>query len=90
ASPQYKKLNGFKGKVKLHQLLQLAPEYAETEKVIFTPGSDSVFVTNQSSCLIEKAGRALDASKPKELRKNDRIKITLQNSNKSIWLDYIH
>lgn len=89
-SPQYKKLNGFKGKVRLHQLLQLAPEFAETDKIVFTPGSDSVFVTNQSACLIEKSGRAFDASKPKELKKNDRLKITLQNSNKSIWLDYIH
>lgn len=89
-SPQYKKLNGFKGKVRLHQLLQLAPELAETERIVFTPGSDSVFVTNQSPCLIEKGGRAFDASKPKELKNNDRIHITLQNANKTITLDYIH
>ncbi|TMV45813.1 VWA domain-containing protein [Paenibacillus mesophilus] len=89
-SPQYKKLNGFKGKVKLHQLLQLAPEFAETEQIVFTPGSDSVFVTNQSPCVLEKSGRAFDATKAKELKKNDRIKITLQSTNKSIWLEYIH
>lgn len=89
-SPQYKKLNGFKGKVKLHQLLQLAPEFAETEQIVFTPGSDSVFVTNLSPCVLEKSGRAFDASKAKELKKNDRIKITLQSTNKSIWLEYIH
>ncbi|MBP1992473.1 VWA domain-containing protein [Paenibacillus eucommiae] len=88
-SPQYKKLTGFKGKVKLHQLLQLAPEFAETDKIIFTPGRDSVIMYNQSECLIEKSGRAFDASKGKELKNNDRIKITLQKVNKSIWLDYI-
>lgn len=90
SSPQYRKLNGFKGKVKLHQLLQLAPEFAETDKIVFTPGSDSVFITSQTDCLVEKSGRAFDVTKPKELKNNDRIKITLQNVHKSIWLDYIH
>jgi hypothetical protein len=89
-SPQYKKLNGFKGKIKLHQLLQLAPEFAETEQIVFTPGSDSIWIANHSPCLIEKSGRAFDASKAKELKKNDRVKITLQNASKSIWLEYIH
>ncbi|GAA3402218.1 vWA domain-containing protein [Paenibacillus hodogayensis] len=89
-SPQYRKLNGFRGKVKLHQLLQLAPELAETERIVLTPGNDSVYITNQSPCLIEKSGRVYDASKPKELRNNDRVQITLQNVNKSITLDYIH
>jgi Ca-activated chloride channel family protein len=88
-SPQYRKLDAFKGKVKLHQLLQLAPELAETDKIVFTPGRDSIIMVNQSQCLIEKAGRAFDASKGKELKNNDRIKITLQKVNKSIWLDYI-
>ncbi|MNI26180.1 hypothetical protein D3C73_798670 [compost metagenome] len=88
-SPQYKKLDSFKGKVKLHQLLQLAPELAETESILLTPGSDSIILVNQSACLIEKSGRAFDASKGKEWKNNDRIKITLQKVNKSIWLDYI-
>ncbi|WP_442951526.1 vWA domain-containing protein [Paenibacillus sp. GYB004] len=90
SSPQYRKLNAFKGKVKLHQLLQLAPEFAETDKIVFTPGSDSVFIISQTDCLVEKSGRAFDVTKPKELKNNDRIKITLQNVHKSIWLDYIH
>lgn len=90
SNPQYKKLNAFKGKVKLHQLLQLAPEFAETEKVIFLPGkNDTLIIENRSSCRIEKAGRVLDASKGKELKKNDRIKISLTNVNKSLYVDYI-
>lgn len=89
-SPQYKKLSVFKGKVRLHQLLSLAPELQETEQVIFLPGpSDTLIVQNRSTCRIEKAGRAIDASKGKELKKNDRIKITLQKVNKSITIDYI-
>ncbi|MGE5704475.1 MAG: vWA domain-containing protein [Clostridia bacterium] len=89
-SPQYKKLNAFKGKVKLHQLLQLAPELQETEKVLFLPGkNDTLIIQNNSPCTIEKAGRVLDASQGKELKKNDRIKIILQGVNKSIYVDYI-
>jgi Ca-activated chloride channel homolog len=90
SNPQYKKLNAFKGKVKLHQLLQLAPEFAETDKVILLPGkNDTLIIENRSSCRIEKAGRVLDASKGKELKKNDRIKVSLTNVNKSVYIDYI-
>ncbi|WP_058301498.1 vWA domain-containing protein [Gorillibacterium timonense] len=89
-SPQYRKLNAFKGRIRLHQLLQLAPEYAETDKIYFEPGKgDALLLFNRSGCLIERSGRAVDASKGIELRKNDRIKITLQNVNKSIQLEYI-
>lgn len=89
-SPQYRKLNAFKGRFRLHQLLQLAPEYAETDKIVFEPGKgDTLMLYNRSGCLIERSGRSVDAGKGIELRKNDRIKITLQNVNKSIQLEYI-
>ncbi|WP_052947457.1 vWA domain-containing protein [Aneurinibacillus tyrosinisolvens] len=89
-SPQYKKLHAFKGKVKLHQLLQLAPEFAETDKIVFFPGrNDTVILKNNSACVIEKAGRALDASKGIELKNNDRIRISLQSIEKSISLEFI-
>ncbi|MFD2368820.1 VWA domain-containing protein [Brevibacillus sp. GCM10020057] len=90
SNPQYKKLSGFKGKVKLHQLLQLAPEFAETDKVIFLPGkNDTLIIENRSSCRIEKGGRVLDMKGGKELKKNDRIKISLTSVNKSVFVDYI-
>lgn len=90
SNPQYKKLNAFKGKVKLHQLLQLAPEFQETDKVVFLPGkNDTLIIENRSSCRIEKGGRVLDVSKGKELKKNDRIKISLSSVNKSVFVDYI-
>ncbi|MDR7315810.1 VWA domain-containing protein [Brevibacillus nitrificans] len=90
SNPQYKKLSSFKGKVKLHQLLQLAPEFQETDKVILLPGkNDTLIIENRSSCRIEKAGRVLDMSQGKELKKNDRIKISLTSVNKSVFVDYI-
>ncbi|MCS7463961.1 VWA domain-containing protein [Paenibacillus doosanensis] len=89
-TPQYKKLNAFKGKFQLHQLLQLAPEFAETQTIIFRPGAgDTVALFNESGCVIEKGGRVFDAAKGKELKSGDRIRITLQNVNKSISLEYI-
>ncbi|MDF2958438.1 MAG: von Willebrand factor [Paenibacillus sp.] len=89
-SPQYRKLNAFKGKVELHQLLQLAPEFAETKQIVFKPGpGDTVVLYNQSGCVIEKGGRVFDAVKGKELKNNDRIKISLQNVNKSVTVEYL-
>ncbi|WP_019535141.1 vWA domain-containing protein [Paenibacillus ginsengihumi] len=89
-SPQYRKLSAFKGKLQLHQLLQLAPEFAETKKIVFRPApGDMLTVINEAGCAIEKGGRLLDAAKPHQLRANDRIKITLQNVNKTITLEYL-
>lgn len=89
-TPQYRKLNAFKGKVELHQLLQLAPEFAETKQIVFKPGpGDTVVLYNQSGCVIEKGGRLFDAVNGKELKNNDRIKILLQNMNKSITVEFI-
>jgi len=89
-SPQYRKLNAFKGRFRLHQLLQLAPEYAETDKIYFEPGKeDTLVLYNRSGCRIERSGRAVEAAKGIELRKNDRVRILLQNVNKSIQLEYI-
>lgn len=89
-NPQYRKLNAFKGKFQLHQLLQLAPEFAETKQIVFKPGAgDSIVLHNESGCVIEKGGRVFDATKGKELKNNDRIKVSLQNVNKSITIEYI-
>ncbi|GAF09803.1 hypothetical protein JCM16418_3959 [Paenibacillus pini JCM 16418] len=59
--PQYKKLGAFRGKFNLHQLLQLAPELKDTEKVIFNPGkNDRIVLKNTSACTIEKSGRVIE------------------------------
>lgn len=88
--PQYKKLNGFKGKVTLHQLLQLAPELKETEKILFIPSkNDRILIKNGSTVNIEKSGRVIDASNGYELKGGDRITLSLQSVDKTIMIEYL-
>lgn len=88
--PQYKKLTAFKGKFTLHQLLQLAPEFKETEKMVFMPGkSDRILLKNGSAGTVEKSGRAVDASSGLELKSGDRITVPLQQVDKTVWIEYI-
>jgi Ca-activated chloride channel family protein len=89
-SPQYKKLSAFKGKLMLHQLLQLAPELKETEKVVFKPGSnDRIVLQNGSTCTIEKSGRAIDATRDFEMKSGDRITVSLKQVDKTIFIEYL-
>ncbi|MGG4346268.1 vWA domain-containing protein [Paenibacillus lautus] len=89
-SPQYKKLASFKGKFNLHQLLQLAPELKETEKILFMPGkNDRIILKNNSSAVIEKSGRALDTTNGTELKNGDRLRVSLQQADKTILFEYL-
>jgi Ca-activated chloride channel homolog len=89
-APQFRKLNVFKGKFQLHQLLGLQTELAETNQIILKPSTgDSLLVINNSNCTIEKSGRALDATKGQTIKKNDRLRIILKQVNKSIYIEYI-
>ncbi len=88
--PQYKKLNAFRGRFNLHQLLQLAPELKETERIVFTPGSnDRIIITSGTAGTIEKSGRAIDASKGYELKGGDRITLPLNSVDKTIFIEYL-
>lgn len=88
--PQYKKLTSFKGKFNLHQLLQLAPELKETEKIVFTPAKgDRITLRNASAASIEKSGRAVDASAGLELKSGDRVTLPLQHIDKTIFIEYL-
>ncbi|OLS33936.1 VWA domain-containing protein [Bacillus sp. MRMR6] len=90
SNPQYKKLKTFKGKLRLHQLLSLAPEFSETEQIIFKPiAGDTLLMTNASDCTIERSGRAIDARKGQQIKRNDRLRIVLKKANKSIYIEYI-
>ncbi|MFP5105512.1 VWA domain-containing protein [Neobacillus sp. C211] len=90
SNPQYKPLKGFKGKFQLHQLLGLHPEFAETNQIIFKPhAGDSLLLINNSDCSIEKSGRAIDAKKGQQIKRNDRLRIVLKKVNKSIYIEYI-
>ncbi|WHY76943.1 VWA domain-containing protein [Neobacillus sp. WH10] len=89
-SPQFKKLKGFKGKFRLHQLLSLSPEFTETEQIIFKPASgDALLIVNHSDCTIEKGGRAIDTKKGLVVKRNDRLRIIPKKVNKSIYIEYI-
>ncbi|GAA0134778.1 hypothetical protein YSY43_16180 [Paenibacillus sp. YSY-4.3] len=88
--PQYKKLTAFKGKFNLHQLLQLAPELKETEKIVFTPAKgDRITLRNGSAATVEKSGRVVDASAGLELKSGDRITLPLQHMDKTIFIEYL-
>lgn len=88
--PQYKKLAAFRGKFTLHQLLQLAPELKETEKIVFTPGSnDRIMMKSLSGGTVEKSGRAVDTSKGLELKGGDRVTIPLSSIDKTIFIEYL-
>lgn len=88
--PQYKKLTAFKGKFNLHQLLQLAPELKETEKIIFIPSKgDRIVLRNGSAVPIEKSGRAVDAAAGLELKSGDRVTLPLQQIDKTIFIEYL-
>ncbi|SDM69379.1 VWA domain-containing protein [Bacillus sp. OK048] len=89
-TPQFKKLKDFQGKIKLHQLLSVAPEFSETDQILFKPDkADMLLIVNQSDCTIEKSGRAIDARKGQLVKRNDRLRILLKKVNKSIYIEYI-
>ncbi|MEH7075121.1 vWA domain-containing protein [Neobacillus drentensis] len=90
-NPQYKKLKSYKGRFRMHQLLSLAPEFAETDQIIFKPAAgDKLLLINSSGCTVEKGGRAIDAKKGFEIKKNDRLRLVLKKVNKSIFIEYIN
>ncbi|HHX59210.1 MAG TPA: VWA domain-containing protein [Epulopiscium sp.] len=89
-SPVYKKLNTFKGKFTLHQLLQLDPALKETQSISFVPTkNDRILIINNGDNNVEKSGRVIDASKGYELKDGDRITIGLHNVDDTIYLEYL-
>lgn len=88
--PQYKKLSGFRGKFTLHQLLQLAPELKESEKLVFTPGNnDRLMLRGGEGISVERSGRAADTSRGLEMKSGDRVSVSLQTVDKTILLEYL-
>lgn len=88
--PQYKKLAGFRGKFTLHQLLQLAPELKESEKLVFTPGNnDRLMLRGGEGISVERSGRAADTSRGLEMKSGDRVSVSLQTVDKTILLEYL-
>lgn len=89
-APYYVKLKGYKGKVTLHQLLQRAKDYRETDRILLSPGrQERLNIKNLSPCLIHKDGRILIGKKVHEIRANEKVVISLNKINKSIIIEYI-
>lgn len=71
-------------------MLQLAPEFAGTDKVVFTPANqDRIIVRSTSEITIEKSGRAVDTGNGLELKNGDRLTIPLASVDKTILLEFI-
>lgn len=89
-SPQYKKLNVYKGKVSLHALVQFAPELKEAENIILKAGQkDKVLLINKSAYAIEKLGRVVKAETGLEMKKGDRFSINMADSGQTIQIEYL-
>lgn len=89
-SPVYKKLNTFKGKITLHQLLQLDPTLIETQNIFFVPTkNDRILLMNTGENNIEKSGRVIDTLNGYELKDGDRITVGLHNVDNTIYLEYL-
>ena len=89
--PQYRRLDTYRGRVTMYELLQLLPEYKEGEKIVLTPSrNDNIIIKNMTQSTIEKTGRTVDAIKGYELKFTDRITINLSTVQKSITLEYFN
>lgn len=89
-SPVYKNLNTFKGKMNLHQLLQLDPIFKETQSILFIPAkNDRIIIINKGDNNIERSGRVIDATNGYELKDGDRITVSLHNVDETIYLEYL-
>lgn len=90
STPQYRRLDEYKGKVSLFDVLRLEPlsDYVETEKIFFTRGKyDSVIIRNLSQCIIQNQYSTIDAKKGYTMKQNDEITVILNNVPKSIQIN---
>lgn len=91
STPQYRRLDTYRGRVSLYQLLQLLPEFKEGEKIIFTRGkNDTLILKNMTGSTVEKTGRLIDTSKGYTFRFGDRFNINLSSSQKSVSVEYFN
>ena len=89
-SPQYKKLNIFKGKVSLHALLQFAPEFKEAENIVFKGAKgDKVILYNKSAYQLEKSGRIVKADEGLVLKRGDKLSVNIADSGQTIQMEYL-
>ncbi|MEH6908342.1 hypothetical protein CN481_24775 [Bacillus sp. AFS006103] len=85
--PQIKKLKDFKGEFCLNQLFTLESEFKETDQITFVPITDNtLLVLNKSNYPIELGEEVIDAETGHRLRRNDKLRIRLNELNKCIYI----
>lgn len=82
--PKFEKLKSFKGEFSLPQLFKLSKEFTETDQINFIPLTDfALLILNKSNCKIEMNGIEVEGDYQR-FRPNDKLRIVLQDVNKSI------
>jgi len=85
--PQVKKLKAYKGEFCLNELFLLDPEFKETDQITFVPITDNTLLfINKSGVQIEMGGVSIDAETGHRLRRNDKLRMRLEELNKSIYI----
>jgi Ca-activated chloride channel family protein len=85
-----KKLKSFKGEFNLRQLFMLEPEYEVTDRISFKTLTDNaLLILNQTECMIEKDDEVIDASTGQRFKRNDKLRIVLEDGRTSIFIKNI-
>jgi uncharacterized protein YegL len=90
SEPQYMKMKKFKGEFYLGQMFVIGPELEEANQISFKPLTEnSLLLLNQSPCTIEKDGEVIDAETGQRLKRNDKLRIILEQGHRSIYIENI-
>jgi Ca-activated chloride channel homolog len=90
--PKVQKFKSLKEEFQLRQQFELSQEFSVTDKITFVPLTDNtLLLLNKSKCLIDNgSGDLIDAQTGHRLRRNDKLRITLPESNKAIYIENIN
>ncbi|WP_318503665.1 vWA domain-containing protein [Bacillus sp. T3] len=85
SKPQSKKLTDLKGEFILRELFKLDPAFSETDLITFAPlTNNALAIFNKSNCNIELNGVALEPEPFHRFRRNDYLRIKLNETNQTI------
>lgn len=88
--PYYKSLSSLKSNFSLHELLDLSPEFKETENIMIKAKKGVLIITNKSQCELESYGKKIESSKRLVMKNNYKITIRLSEKNISINIQYFN
>lgn len=88
--PYYKSLSSLKSNFSLYELLDLNPEFKETENIMIKAKKGALIITNKSQCELESYGKKIESSKRFFMKNNYKITIRLSEKNISINIQYFN